>query len=305
LREREGTLLAEYERPWLGELADATTASLEWRFGFLHEVKIQCPFGELKSQYRMLTPLTVARLLRHLRIKTWTYELEEGLALHLGEFFAADPPSRLLAALEVECPDAAVTIGELPPALSRLDRLIVAGDVVSIRDEDGLTLAHLNELDLSFAEIDVDGVIDLPQLEILSLTMIPGSRARRGQGERGLGVAAPAFILRLAERAPALVTLRVRVPSWGDDVVQSLARAPASGIAVLDLSGSGLTDAGASILLQNSGKNDAFEKLTRLDLRFNRLSDTMGETLTRTFGASRVVVDDQGERAPWLRGEEW
>lgn len=308
LREREGTLLAEYERPWLGELADATTASLEWRFGFLHEVTIHCLFRELAAQYRMLTPLTVARLLRHLRIKTWTYELDEGLAIDVAEFFGAEPalearPVRL-SRLDLECPDAAVAIGDLPPSLGQLTRLMVAGDVVCLKD---VSLETLAEIDLSFAELEVEGVMNLPKLESLSLTMIPGSRARRGSGERSLGSDAPPFIIRLVQQAAAtMALLRVRVPSWGDDVVRSLARLEsARSLSVLDLSGSGLTDAGAGLLVMNAAKNDAFERIGRLDLRFNRLSGTMCETLTRTFGESRVTVDEQDERAPWLRGEEW
>jgi len=304
LREREGTLLAEYERPWLGELADSTAASLEWRFGFLHDVRFQCLFRDLRSQYKLLTPLTVARLLRRLRFDTYTYELERDLTIHLGDFFTANPlPSpSFLSRLDVPSPDAEMTVAKFP--FDRLEHLDLSADVLRLRDE-GMT--KLRVLDLSFAEIDVDSSATaiFPALEELRLTMISGSRDRRGQEgtvvEPNLGMSVPPFLQILMDRSPQVTQLAVRVPAWGDDVVRSLLdRNRGQNLALLDLSGSALSDLGARLLLENIEKGDVFAEVGAFDLRFNELTPALTMELDEKL-EQRVRTEGQGDRPPWLR----
>jgi uncharacterized protein (TIGR02996 family) len=295
LREREGTLLMDHERAWLGDLADLHDAgfSCTWRFGFLSRVELRAAdVEEARQWYGMLAALPAARLLRELRIQAWDRDSNDVL----DTTTLLDPASSsILRKLQIECHSVDVVLGDLHAGvLPKLEELEIAAKTLHVRAmARAFPSLRTLVLKLRALEVEPDAIASSEWTKLERLELAMSERAPKGRRRRPLSELPrqPELLDAILAQAPKLRSLAMRIPSWADDVIATLAGKVevARRLHTLDVSGSSLSEAGARMLLDHASD---FAHMT-LDLRYNRLAPDLCDALASRFRRAKLGDQDR------------
>jgi hypothetical protein len=322
----EEALLARHRRHFLGDLPDlddrALLTILTWHRGFLDTVTLAAHANDDddddipdRELLRRLLRLRSARLLRALAVELpecdgWADDGPPNHDIDLLQDALRGPPARALLSFalgsepiyDADAPldefydvdtarIAAPQLGDLRLlglAFPRLEHLFLAGHNI---DVGGWWLPRLRHAELHFARPEEAAVAAFARAawpELRSLRLGLGNFATPAAETDAFALLGPIFT---AERMPALRHLAlVHVPD-ADAVVAAVARGPhAACLETLELSCSGMTDAGARELVQARPR---LAGLKRLNVSDNLLTTDDRRLLHRAFAGVHVYTGSQ------------
>jgi uncharacterized protein (TIGR02996 family) len=300
LENREAALLDEHHDAWFGSLArlvrkpsrkspPVPVLEVTWRLGFAEDVRLRgAELMPIHDVYAQLRELPLSRQILRLVVGTAdeglrptdriyphtigpSYEplldamLEHGIPSRLRELVLGDDQVHRRPGLRIGHVPAVV---EAAPALEALRIVGGHGDLALASER----LRLLELCDVTIDDLHRLSHAELPGLEALVL------RARSR-------IAAPAVF----ELVPSLTRLTLdgfaRASGGLPTLLEYLAEAMPASLRVLALPGCTLDDRDLSLVLEHP---EPFQRLTRLDLRYNRFSATLAGLVKRRVPALRV-----------------
>jgi len=306
---RREQLFATHRDAWVGPVLakaltvdnDEATIEAEWKFGFLHSVRMASHWDAegptVPEMLRAMLKVESAKFLHKLAFGVTDLEGDtdfDEVMLPLSKVGKL-PSLRHLTVGDYDYEDQEITwvvvgnVGRLWPVLPNLEYLKVRGSAVELG-----TVEHpkLQQLVIETAGLTKDAARSLSAAKLPALTSLEAWIGEDYRSEEhGEHSEIEDFRPLLAgEATPALTHLGLKNADFEDDIAVALCTAPiVKQLRTLDLSMGTMAEVGARALVENAAH---FKHLDRIDLDENAIDDPEVQALTAAFG-ERVNIGDQ------------